>query len=178
MRKTARVLERPNFSRSINAPKSKTEWPPKRLDKANSMLEGSSSGLAAYAPDNGTVPAIAGRKQDGRWPKGHSGNPAGKKPGTRNATTLAAQMLLEGEAEALMRKAVEKALDGDGDIAALRLCLERLIPICRSPIDLTVHRSGQCDLSQLSSEDLESLERMLTRALPVGTTEGQRNDQS
>jgi hypothetical protein len=37
--------------------------------------------------------------------------------------------LLEGEAEALTRKAVEMALAGD--TTALRLCLERLCPPCR-----------------------------------------------
>jgi hypothetical protein len=34
--------------------------------------------------------------------------------------------LLEGEAEALTRKAIERALEGDA--AALRLCLDRLAP--------------------------------------------------
>jgi hypothetical protein len=38
---------------------------------------------------------------------------------------LAAQLLLQGEAEALTRKAVELALGGDP--TALRLCLDRLI---------------------------------------------------
>jgi len=44
----------------------------------------------------------------------------------RNKATEAAERLLEGEAEALTRKAVERALEGDA--AALRLCLDRLIP--------------------------------------------------
>jgi hypothetical protein len=39
---------------------------------------------------------------------------------------MAAQTLLDGEAEALTRRAVELALEGN--LAALRLCLERLIP--------------------------------------------------
>jgi hypothetical protein len=39
---------------------------------------------------------------------------------------MAAQALLDGEAEALTRKAVELALEGN--IPALRLCLERLLP--------------------------------------------------
>src|SRR5262245_33233647 len=38
---------------------------------------------------------------------GQSGNPAGKKPGTRNRATLALEALLDGEAEALTKKAVE-----------------------------------------------------------------------
>jgi len=67
------------------------------------------------------------RKQRGRpWPKGVSGNPAGKPKGTRHKATMAAQALLDGEAEALTRRAIEMALDGD--IAALRLVLERLVP--------------------------------------------------
>ncbi len=51
---------------------------------------------------------------------------AGKPKGTRNKTTLALEALLDGEAEAITRKAVEMALTGDG--AAMRLVLERLLP--------------------------------------------------
>jgi hypothetical protein len=58
---------------------------------------------------------------------GQSGNPAGKPKGTRNRTTLAVEALLEGEAEALSRKAVDLALAGD--TVALRLCLERIAPV-------------------------------------------------
>ena len=58
--------------------------------------------------------------------KGQSGNPAGKRKGTRNRSTMAAEALLEGECEALTRKAIELALAGD--TMALRLCLERLVP--------------------------------------------------
>src|SRR6516162_4307408 len=57
---------------------------------------------------------------------GQSGNPAGKKPGTRNRATRALEELLEGEAEALTRKAIELALGGD--MTALRLCLDRILP--------------------------------------------------
>jgi hypothetical protein len=58
---------------------------------------------------------------------GQSGNPAGKPKGTRNRATLAVEALLEGEAEALSRKAIDLALAGD--TVALRLCLERIAPI-------------------------------------------------
>lgn len=69
----------------------------------------------------------SGRKQRGRpFPPGQSGNPAGKPKGARHKATLLAQTLLEGEAEALARKAVDLALAGD--TVALRLCLERLVP--------------------------------------------------
>ncbi len=57
---------------------------------------------------------------------GVSGNPAGRPAGSRNRTTLAVEALLEGEAEALTRKCIARALEGDG--LALRLCLDRLAP--------------------------------------------------
>jgi hypothetical protein len=63
---------------------------------------------------------------EGRFRKGQSGNPQGRPPGVRNKATEAAELLLDGEAEALTRKAMELALEGDA--AALRLCLERIIP--------------------------------------------------
>ena len=57
---------------------------------------------------------------------GQSGNPAGKPKGTRNATTLALETLLDGQASALTQKAINLALAGD--MAALRLCLDRILP--------------------------------------------------
>jgi hypothetical protein len=71
-------------------------------------------------------PENAGRDQAGRWRRGASGNKAGKPKGVRHKATLAAEALLEGEAEALSRKAVQLALAGD--VSALRLCLDRIIP--------------------------------------------------
>jgi hypothetical protein len=56
---------------------------------------------------------------------GKSGNPSGKPKGTRNKTTLAIEHLLDGEAQAITRKAIEMAKAGDG--TAMRLVMERLI---------------------------------------------------
>jgi hypothetical protein len=58
--------------------------------------------------------------------KGQSGNPQGKAKGTLHKATRAAQELLDGEAQALTRKVVELAQGGN--MAALKLCLERLLP--------------------------------------------------
>lgn len=67
------------------------------------------------------------QEQRGRpFEPGKSGNPAGRPKGSRNKTTLLVEALLDGEAEVIARKAIEKALEGD--MAALRLCLERLLP--------------------------------------------------
>jgi Family of unknown function (DUF5681) len=67
------------------------------------------------------------KKQRGRpFKAGRSGNPEGRPRGSRNKATMAVEALLDGEAKAIARKAVEKALEGD--LAALRLCLERVLP--------------------------------------------------
>jgi hypothetical protein len=72
---------------------------------------------------------------EGRFRKGRSGNPKGRPAGARNKATQTAELLLDGEAEALTRRAVELALAGDG--MALRLCLERIIPPRRGrPVQL------------------------------------------
>lgn len=66
-------------------------------------------------------------KQRGRpFRKGQSGNPSGRPKGARNVTTLAMEALLDGQAEALTRKAIDLALTGD--MSALRLCLDRIMP--------------------------------------------------
>lgn len=66
------------------------------------------------------------RKARGRpFAKGKSGNPAGRQPGSRNRASLAAEALLDGEAEMLTRRAVELAVAGDP--TALKLCLDRIL---------------------------------------------------
>ncbi len=61
---------------------------------------------------------------------GQSGNPSGKPKGARHAITLAAEALLDGETEALTRKCIELAKEGD--MVAMRLCLERILPARKS----------------------------------------------
>ncbi len=53
------------------------------------------------------------------------GNP-GRPKGARHKTTIAIEALLEGEAEALTRTAIEAAKAGD--MTALRLCMDRIAP--------------------------------------------------
>jgi hypothetical protein len=71
----------------------------------------------------------AGKQRGRPFDKGTSGNPAGRPVGARNRATVAAEALLDGEAEALTRKILELA--HKGDITALRLCLDRVVPIRR-----------------------------------------------
>jgi len=68
------------------------------------------------------TPVVRGRP----FAPGQSGNPNGRPKGARNKATIAAEALLDGESDAITRKAIEKALEGD--TTALRLCLARVLP--------------------------------------------------
>jgi len=65
-----------------------------------------------------------------QFQKGQSGNPAGRPRGSRNQASIRLQEMLEQSAEGLFNKAVELAMAGN--IAALRLCLEPLLPTHRN----------------------------------------------
>jgi len=65
------------------------------------------------------------RKQD-RTAGGESGNPRGMVRGSRHKASL---ILLDGECERLTRQAIE--LDLSGDLQALKMCLERILPPVR-----------------------------------------------
>jgi Family of unknown function (DUF5681) len=68
----------------------------------------------------------ASRTQAGRFAAGHSGNPAGRPKGARNRATLAAEALLEDNAEALARTLIDASLGGD--MTTARFVLGRLYP--------------------------------------------------
>ena len=106
--------------------------------------------------------AITTGKQRGKpFKPGQSGNPAGRPGGTRNKATLAALELLEGEASALTRKAIDAALGGD--MVALRMCLDRIVaPTKDRPISI--------DLPKIT--DASDLPK-ITGALLVAVATGQ-----
>ena len=73
----------------------------------------------------------------GRFRKGQSGNPAGRPRGRRDERALFLQALLDGEAEAILRKCIEMAKEGDR--VCMKLCVERLLPPVRSrPVRLDI----------------------------------------
>ena len=63
----------------------------------------------------------------GRFVPGRSGNPAGRPRGLKGRTSL--RSLLEASGAELVEKCVTLALGGD--VAALRLCLDRVLPSLR-----------------------------------------------
>ena len=93
--------------------------------------------------------------------EGQSGNPAGRPRGSRNRSTQALEAILDGEAEALTRRAIEMALEGDGP--AMRMCLDRLMPVRKDrPITFTLPEiETAADLTKA------------TRALMQGVADGE-----
>ena len=93
-------------------------------------------------------------------PKFEPGN-AGKPRGARHKVTRAVEQLLEGEAEALTRRAIDAALSGD--TTALRLCMERIAPARRGN---TVHLDFGGPVRTLA--DLQRATGVLFDALAAG----------
>ncbi len=84
---------------------------------------------------DGAAGNAAGKKRGRPFPKGTSGNPAGKLPGTKHHATRLAEHLMEGAAESVVQ-AVLVAAQG-GDMVAARLVLERIAPVRKGrPVSL------------------------------------------
>ena len=66
--------------------------------------------------------------------KGVSGNPKGRPKGSKNYANLLAQNLLERNADAILKKVIDKALEGNDN--CLRMCMDRLLPSKRA-VDIT-----------------------------------------
>ncbi len=79
---------------------------------------------------------MTGRKvPPAAWKPGQSGNPRGRPKGALNKTTRAVLALMEGDAESITRVAIEAAKGGD--LTAIRLVLDRIVPHARErPVEL------------------------------------------
>lgn len=94
------------------------------------------------------------------WKKGQSGNKAGRPKNSRNKTTLAIQSLLQGQAERLTETAINAALAGD--MTALKLCLERILPSLKElPINIKLP-------SMMNAQDLPIMTAAIIRAVSSG----------
>jgi hypothetical protein len=81
--------------------------------------------------------STAARDAHGRFQPGMSGNPAGKKPGTRNWSSAFRQMLADGDVTAAGRFIIQKA--HEGNFAACKFIIDHVDPKPRGrPIELDV----------------------------------------
>ena len=100
------------------------------------------------------------------WIKGQSGNPAGRPKGAKNKTTLAAESLLKDHAEEITQKVIELALAGD--LIALKMCLDRVLPVPRKPTieqNTVIHQERKQYVIRMPAE-VKSQEEWLERYAP------------
>jgi hypothetical protein len=113
------------------------------------------------------VPPPPARRRRRLFQPGQSGNPAGRRRGSRNKATLAATTLLDGEALGLTRRAVEAALAGD--MLAMKLCLERVLPRCHErPVTFSLPllaAVGNGEIDEPSPQNVSRAMNAVTRAL-------------
>lgn len=79
------------------------------------------------------MPADTGKEQGGphgRFRPGQSGNPNGRRAGARNRTCALALKLMDADAEPVILALIQAAKGGD--VAAIRLVLERVAPLPRN----------------------------------------------
>lgn len=103
--------------------------------------------------DRNSGATAVGRNPDGTFAPGNPGRPKG----TRMMVTRAVAELMDGEAEALTRKAIDLALEGD--MTAMRLCIERIAPARKdAPVnfDLPPIKSAS-EASQAASAVLQAV---------------------
>lgn len=101
-----------------------------------------------------------GRPRGRPFLRGISGNPAGRRPGTRNRATIIAEEMLDCEARPLLRQAITDARGGDGVMT--RFCLGRIIAPRRE-------RPVRFELPPIrSAADLNAAMEAITAAVACG----------
>jgi hypothetical protein len=104
--------------------------------------------------------ASAGGKQDTRFKPGQSGNPRGKRPGTRAKATQMVEAMLAGEGEDVARAVIAAAISGD--MVAARLVLERICPPRKG-------RAITLDLPAITNaSDLAGAQQAIVSAMATG----------
>ena len=94
------------------------------------------------------------------WKKGQSGNPTGKKLGSRNKATQMVLAMMEGGAAEITQTVIDAAKAGD--LAAARLVIERLAPPMRErPITLDLPATA-------SAEGINAAQDAILQAVGVG----------
>jgi len=99
----------------------------------NSVKKGRNGAWNAFClghnPKHGQSKQTSNNQSSGLFQAGNRFG-KGRPVGSKNNVTLAAENLIQGEAEALSRKLIEMALDGN--VACLKTAIERLVPVMKS----------------------------------------------
>ena len=83
------------------------------------------------------LPPANAKPNAGRWRRGESGNPAGRKAGSRNRATLALDAIGQVAGAEIVQRVIAEALDGN--LFAAGLILQRVWPIRRgAPVRLAL----------------------------------------
>jgi hypothetical protein len=97
-----------------------------------------------------------GRDAAGRFVPGQSGNPAGKRPGTKNRKTVLLEALRNGEGEAAARVVIERALAGDA--VAARFVVSLISPRPRGrTIQIEMPEDDDCNVVAAYNATLRAL---------------------
>ena len=114
------------------------------------------------------IAAMEQRVRGKPYQKGQSGNPKGRPAGARNRRTIALEEMLEGEIEAITRAAIDAAKNGD--MAAIRLIMDRVLPPARCrPISIDL--PAITDAASISSAQAEILRAVSTGDLLLDEAE-------
>jgi hypothetical protein len=109
------------------------------------------------------------KKQDTKFKPGVSGNPKGRKKGSRHKAGILLEQMLTGQAKALMEQALEIALAGDGQM--LKTLIGKLLPDAKDhPIDFQLPKVE-------AVEDLPKITSALLAAVAageIGATEAEK----
>jgi hypothetical protein len=102
------------------------------------------------------VQIIPGRRANGQFVKGASGNPAGRPKGSRNFSTLLMDALREGDAQEIVDKAV--ALAKAGNVRMATTLINKLYATPRHPtIELEVPAGQEADPRAILGAALQSM---------------------
>lgn len=101
-----------------------------------------------------------------KWQKGVSANPTGRPKGIRDARHIYKDMFQSG-AEELIRRVIEMA--NEGDVHAMRLCLERICPPVKISPDDFICNELRLEMGNISTpKDLDSFAERLMSYTQMG----------
>ena len=90
----------------------------------------------------------------------------GRPRGSRNKTTVMAQQLLNNHAEHVVRKVLMIGLR-DGDTSALKLCIDRVVPVLREPL-AKVGKLSTATAAEVSGSTQKVLQSFAAGKIPMG----------